>query len=59
MVIEGRELTNVKANADRILVVDDVLAVRRMLERVLREAGYVVTDAADGVEAYRLIEAEA
>ncbi len=37
-----------------ILLVDDEAAVRQLLERVLREAGYIVVAAKDGVEALQL-----
>ena len=37
----------------RILLVDDDLGVRRMLQRVLEEEDYVVVPAADGMEALR------
>lgn len=42
----------------RILVVDDAPAIRTMLERVLRRAGYEVTSATDGIEAQRRLELE-
>lgn len=40
---------------ESVLVVDDEPAVRRFASRVLREAGYGVEEATDGVEALRLI----
>jgi CheY-like chemotaxis protein len=40
---------------ESVLVVDDEPAVRHFTSRVLREAGYGVEEAADGVEALRLI----
>lgn len=44
------------AKTDRILVVDDVIAVQRMLERVLTHEGYTVVGAADGTQAKQLLE---
>lgn len=46
------------AGKARILIVDDVLAVRTMLQHVLARAGYSVTCTASGVEAARHIDAE-
>ena len=45
-------------DAERVLVVDDNDDVRRYSVEVLRQAGYVVTEAADGAAALRMIEAE-
>lgn len=42
--------------ATRILVVDDELQVRKVLDRTLTEAGYSVLTAAGAVEALRLLE---
>ena len=42
-------------NAESILVVDDEPTVRRFASRVLREAGYGVKEAVDGLEALALI----
>lgn len=42
-----------------ILVVDDEVAVRRFAVRVLHRDGYLVHEAADGVEALELIHAQA
>jgi two-component system cell cycle sensor histidine kinase/response regulator CckA len=39
----------------RILVVDDEPVVRRFAARVLEAEGYLVTEAADGVDALRLL----
>ena len=45
---------------ERILVVDDEEAVRNLLQRILEEAGYAVTTAANGQEAlYKLSLGEA
>lgn len=43
----------------RILIVDDALVMRMLLEDVLTRAGYAVVTADDGVEAQRCIEAGA
>lgn len=56
---EGRLLSFMKASARlkpatqpiSVLVVDDEEAVRKFVERVLRDAGYTTAVAADGVEA--------
>lgn len=42
----------------KILVVDDSRTVRAVVERTLREAGYSVVTAADGVEAVELAKSE-
>jgi CheY-like chemotaxis protein len=42
----------------RVLVVDDEGAIRRFVERVLRDAGYDVVMAGDGWEAMRTVERE-
>jgi chemosensory pili system protein ChpA (sensor histidine kinase/response regulator) len=42
----------------RVLVVDDSLSVRRTLAELLSDAGYLVTQAADGVEAVEALERE-
>jgi two-component system, cell cycle sensor histidine kinase and response regulator CckA len=42
----------------RILVVDDEPLVRRFASRVLEEEGFLVFQAADGVEALRLLREE-
>lgn len=47
------------AKTERILVVDDVIAVQRMLERILTHEGYTVVGAADGTQAKQLLEASA
>ena len=44
---------------ESVLVVDDEPAVRRFASRVLREAGYGVEEATDGVDALRLIRTKA
>jgi two-component system cell cycle sensor histidine kinase/response regulator CckA len=41
--------------SESILVVDDEPAIRRFASRVLREAGYGVEEAADGMDALSLI----
>src|SRR5579862_4778168 len=47
----GRAKAPEPAKTVRILVVDDEEPVRKFVERVLREAGYEVSTAADGPEA--------
>lgn len=42
-------------NAKRILVVDDDSSLRRVMKMQLEEAGYEVTLASDGAEAYELV----
>jgi two-component system cell cycle sensor histidine kinase/response regulator CckA len=42
-------------NAESVLVVDDEPGVRRFASRVLREGGYEVKEAVDGLEALTLI----
>ena len=42
-------------NVESILVVDDEPTVRRFASRVLREAGYGVTEAVDGLDALSVI----
>lgn len=42
-------------NVESVLVVDDEPTVRRFASRVLREAGYGVTEAVDGLEALSVI----
>jgi len=41
----------------KILVVDDDPSIREMLEEVLKDAGYAVEAAADGLEALRMVKA--
>ena len=43
------------ASAESVLVVDDEPAIRRFASRVLREAGYGVEEAADGMDALSVI----
>jgi DNA-binding response OmpR family regulator len=40
----------------RLLVVDDDLAIRKLLERIARRAGFEVDGAKDGVEALELLD---
>ena len=42
----------------RVLIVDDEEPVRRFVERVLSEAGYVTTVASDGAEAVAMVQNE-
>lgn len=42
----------------RVLVVDDEEPVRRFVERVLSEAGYITIVAADGVEAVQIAQGQ-
>jgi len=46
-----RLLFTASAEPDRILVVDDELQIRALIERLLRRAGYRVDAAADGLQA--------
>lgn len=39
-----------------VLVVDDEATVRRMVVRILREGGYEVIEAGDGLEALKVVE---
>lgn len=41
-----------------ILIVDDSVSVRQMVETTLKTAGYVVTQAKDGAEAFELSKAK-
>lgn len=40
-----------------VLIVDDEAVVRRLVERILREVGYVTSEASDGVEALEVAAA--
>jgi PAS domain S-box-containing protein len=44
---------------DTVLIVDDDLGVRAMMNRALTQAGFVVVEAADGDEAIKLLRGEA
>lgn len=52
----GSPPSSVGERPHRVLVVDDEPAVRALVCRCLREAGYPVVDAEDGVAALRLLE---
>jgi CheY-like chemotaxis protein len=43
---------------DRILVVDDEPMLRRLIARALRDCGYEVVEAGDGMAAYELARAQ-
>ncbi|MBP7831127.1 MAG: response regulator [Kiritimatiellae bacterium] len=47
----------VRGGRERLLVVDDEMAVREIVRVILQRWGYTVEEAADGPEALRLIEA--
>ncbi|MEN3355982.1 MAG: two-component system, chemotaxis family, sensor kinase CheA, partial [Betaproteobacteria bacterium] len=47
-----------QAEARRILVVDDSITSRMLLKSILESAGYAVTIAVDGLEAFTLVRAE-
>jgi PAS domain S-box-containing protein len=49
-------LTSMGGRGEKILLVEDEPALRRATERVLEQAGYEVVVAADGDQAFRLIE---
>jgi PAS domain S-box-containing protein len=53
LAVKVRAALGAPAPAGRILVVDDEAGVRGFLCRALREAGYEVTEAADGKQALR------
>ncbi len=44
--------------ASRVLVVDDDEGIQRFAARVLRQAGYDVVTASDGLEAIRVVETQ-
>jgi chemosensory pili system protein ChpA (sensor histidine kinase/response regulator) len=50
--------TSNKLQQPSVLVVDDSLSVRRSMEQLLRDSGYAVRLARDGLEAVAMIEAE-
>ena len=52
-------MTAASPGSSRILVVDDEPVVRRFAARVLEAEGFRVCEAADGVEALRLLHEEA
>jgi two-component system, OmpR family, KDP operon response regulator KdpE len=45
-------------NQRRVLVIEDDLSVRRMLRFSLREAGFEITEASNGAEALRSLQAQ-
>jgi two-component system cell cycle sensor histidine kinase/response regulator CckA len=52
-------VTAARSGISRILVVDDEPVVRRFAARVLTAEGFLVYEAADGVDALRLLQEEA
>lgn len=52
-------MTEPSAAAARILIVDDEPSVRRFAARALLEEGFLVEEAADGIEALELVRAGA
>ncbi|MEP6686830.1 MAG: response regulator [Gemmatimonadales bacterium] len=52
-------MTAARPGISRILVVDDEPVVRRFAVRVLKAEGFLVYEAADGVDALRLLQEEA
>ncbi|OQW95971.1 MAG: hypothetical protein BWK77_06600 [Verrucomicrobia bacterium A1] len=58
LLVATPEPGDVTGGAETILVVDDERGVRHLASRMLRSAGYAVTEAAGGVEALHLFEHE-
>jgi CheY-like chemotaxis protein len=58
-VVTVEPVENVRTGAGakrRILVVEDEAAIRRLAQRILEQAGYVVRTAVDGLEALRIVD---
>jgi DNA-binding response OmpR family regulator len=53
----GGEATTVRGGRESVLVVEDEEALRRLIVRALREAGYSITEAGDGEVAIGALEA--
>ena len=52
----GEFLSDVEGGSETILLVDDEPQVREVIARVLRERGYMVLEAANGVEALGVVD---
>lgn len=54
----GREIAATRAGGRTVMVVDDSIVTRMLEKSILEAAGYTVRVAADGAEAWRMVEAE-